>query len=59
MIIDKGVVQYAEKEPGRDVTVRSRFLRSRSWSLVRCGLLHDDETDCRQVSSAAAVLAKL
>lgn len=49
MIIDKGTVVYAEREPARDVTVSSEALVQGSGPGI----------DSFQVSGAAAVLAKL
>ena len=49
MIIDHGKVAYAEKEPGRDITVSNQ---------PECRQL-DKLMKCAQVSSAQAVLAKL
>lgn len=49
MIIDHGKIVYAEKEPGKDVTVR----------IPRIFILRKDTDIYLQVSSAESVLAKL
>jgi hypothetical protein len=53
MIIDHGKVTYAEKEPGREVTVSEMF-----WAccLTRSSCIQANNT---QVSGADAILAKL
>jgi hypothetical protein len=58
MILDKGKVVYAEKEPGRDVTVRSLPITSNFWNIL-CFRESSYANDQKQVSSAEAVLAKL